>query len=200
MFHPGDLTTGPGSVARVIEVRRAGQRFHSAQPGIESWHSFSAGSHYDADNVVFGPLVGVDEHHLAGGAGFDWHDHRGVAIVSYVKDGVLRHEDAAGVREVGTGQTLVQSTKPAIRHTERNRSATEPLVLVQLTVLAGRRAQFDVCATPCLIVEPRGYAFVVAGRAEAAGTRLTPGDEIRVAGEELELTGSATVLRWQFRD
>ena len=44
----------------MIELRRAGQRFHTSQPGIETWHSFSAGAHYDPDNVAFGPLVGVD--------------------------------------------------------------------------------------------------------------------------------------------
>jgi hypothetical protein len=182
----------------VIGVRRAGQRFHTVQPGIETWHSFSAGAHYDSDNVAFGPLVGVDEHHLAGGAGFDWHDHPGVVIVSYVLSGLLRHEDSAGVREIGAGATLVQSAEAGIRHAERNASTTEPLRLVQLTVLADRGGRFDRCVTPCRIVEPGGYAFVAAGFAEAAGTRLDVGDEVRVAGEELELTGVATVLRWQF--
>ena len=182
----------------MIELRRAGQRFHTSQPGIETWHSFSAGAHYDPDNVAFGPLVGVDEHHLAGGAAFDWHDHRGVVIVSYVLAGVLRHEDAGGVRDVRAGQTLVQS-EPGIRHAERNASTTEPLRFVQLTALAERGARFDVCATPCRIAEPGGYVFVAAGHAEAAGTRLAPGDEIRAA-EQLELTGEATVLLWQFAE
>ena len=182
----------------MIELRRAGQRFHTSQPGIETWHSFSAGAHYDPDNVAFGPLVGVDEHHLAGGADFDWHDHRGVVIVSYVLAGVLRHEDAGGVRDVAAGQTLVQS-EPGIRHAERNASTTELLRFVQLTALAERGARFDVCATPCRIAEPGGYVFVAAGHAEAAGTRLAPGDEIRAA-EQLELTGEATVLLWQFAE
>jgi quercetin 2,3-dioxygenase len=182
----------------VIEPRRAGQRFRTSQPGVEIWHSFSAGAHYDPDNVAFGPLVGVDEHHLAGGAGFDWHDHRGVVIVSYVLTGVLRHEDSAGVREIGAGGTLVQSADEVIRHAEGNASATEPLRFVQLTVLAGRGARFDVCVTPCRIAQPGGYAYVAAGSTEAAGIRLGPGDEVRVSGEALELTGEAKVLRWRF--
>jgi hypothetical protein len=184
----------------VIEPRRAGQRCRTSQPGVETWHSFSAGAHYDPDNVAFGPLVGVDEHHLTGGAGFDWHDHRGVVIVSYVLSGVLRHEDAAGTREISAGATLVQSADAVIRHAEGNAAMTEPLRFVQLTVLAGRGARFDVCATPCRIAEPGGYAFVAAGSAEAAGTRLAPGDEVRVSGEALELTGEATLLRWQFTE
>jgi quercetin 2,3-dioxygenase len=184
----------------VIEPRRAGQRFHTSQPGIETWHSFSAGAHYDPENVALGPLVGVDEHHLAGGAGFDWHEHRGVVIVSYVLSGVLRHEDSAGVREISAGGTLVQSAEEVIRHAEGNASATEPLRFVQLTVLVGQGARFDVGATPCRIAAPGGYAFVAIGSAEVAGTRLRPGDEVRVSGEALELTGEATVLRWQFAD
>jgi quercetin 2,3-dioxygenase len=189
---------GAGSVARVIEPRRAGQRFRTSQPGVETWHSFSAGSHYDPDNVAFGPLVGVDEHHLTGGAGFDWHDHRGVVIVSYVLSGVLRHQDSAGTREIGASATLVQSADAVIRHAEGNAAMAEPLRFVQLTVLAGCGARFDVCATPCRIAEPGGYAFVAAGSAEAAGIRLAPGDEVRVSGEALELIGEATLLRWQF--
>jgi hypothetical protein len=111
---------------------------------------------------------------------------------------VLRHEDAAGTREISAGATLVQSADAVIRHAEGNAAMTEPLRFVQLTVLAGRGARFDVCATPCRIAEPGGYAFVAAGSAEAAGTRLAPGDEVRVSGEALELTGEATLLRWQF--
>jgi redox-sensitive bicupin YhaK (pirin superfamily) len=111
-------------------------RFRTSQPGIASLHCFSSGPHYDPDNLSFGPILGLDEHLLEPGAGFDWHAHRGVHIVSWVLDGTLRHEDSDGVvRFVERGPLLVQSTGTGIRHTETNPSTTEPLRFVQLTIL-----------------------------------------------------------------
>jgi hypothetical protein len=111
-------------------------RFVSRHGGITSWHSFSAGAHYDPDNVAFGPIIGLDEHEVAPGAGFDWHGHRGVHIVSRVLEGALRHEDSSGaVRLLGAGEFLVQSTGDGVRHLETNASDTEPLRFLQLTVL-----------------------------------------------------------------
>ena len=119
-------------------IRRADDRFRSTHDGVETWHSFSAGAHYDPDNVAHGMLVGVDEHVVAPGAGFDWHGHRGVAIVSWVVSGRLRHEDDAGrVRRVGPGEVLVQRTGTGIRHCEVNASAREPLRMVQMTLVDG---------------------------------------------------------------
>ena len=75
-------------------IVRAADRFHVAHDGIETWHCFSAGAHYDPDNVAYGPMIGCDEHLVGPGAGFDWHPHRGVEIVSWVLSGVLRHQGA----------------------------------------------------------------------------------------------------------
>lgn len=117
-------------------VYRAGDRFVTEHDGITSYHCFSAGPHYDPDRVAFGPLVGVDEHHVAPGAGFDWHAHRGVTIVSWVLDGSLRHEDAAGPRLVTPGELFVQHAGDGLRHREWNASDSVALRFVQTTVLA----------------------------------------------------------------
>jgi redox-sensitive bicupin YhaK (pirin superfamily) len=112
-------------------------RGRSSAPGIESWHSFSAGPFYDPARMSFGPVIGVDEHHVAPGAGFDWHAHRGVHIASWVLSGALRHEDATGTtRLVRPGPLFVQSTGAGIRHREWNASETEELRFVQITILA----------------------------------------------------------------
>ncbi|HVU92949.1 MAG TPA: pirin family protein [Jatrophihabitans sp.] len=112
------------------------ERGRSSGPGIESWHSFSSGPYYDPSRISFGPVIGVDEHLVAPGAGFDWHAHRGVHIASWVLSGALRHEDSAGaVRVVRPGELFVQSTGTGMRHREWNASADEPLRFVQITVL-----------------------------------------------------------------
>jgi quercetin 2,3-dioxygenase len=119
----------------VIEFGEA--RGRSSQPGVESWHCFSSGPYYDPHRISFGPIIGVDEHRVAAGAGFDWHAHAGVHIVTWVLEGVLRHEDSEGVvQHVPPGELFVQSTGPGVRHTETNASSSEPLRFVQVTLLA----------------------------------------------------------------
>jgi uncharacterized RmlC-like cupin family protein len=181
----------------VIELRRAGLRFHTRQSGIETWHSFSAGAHYDSDNVGVGPLIGVDEHRLDPGAGFGWHRHRGVRIVSYVLSGTLRHEDSAGRCEIGPGQVLCQMADAGIEHAEGNASSTEELCFVQMTVLATGTADFDVVAAPGRLESPGGYAFVADGTVRIGAVMLQPGDAAVVRDESVELYGVGTALVWR---
>jgi redox-sensitive bicupin YhaK (pirin superfamily) len=115
------------------EVRRAAQRFHTVGDGVETWHSFSYGAHYDPEQIGFGPVMAVNAEHVAPGAGYDVHDHADVEIVTWVLEGVLRHEDStgqAGDVRPGTAQRLSAGT--GVRHAERNGSSTEPLVFVQM--------------------------------------------------------------------
>jgi hypothetical protein len=114
-------------------IVRAVDRFRTSQPGIDSWHVLSAGPHYDPARVRFGPLIGLDEHHLAPGAGFAEHAHRGVTIVSWVCSGVLEHRGAS-TELVRPGEVLVQRAGSGVRHEERNPSTDEPLRLIQATL------------------------------------------------------------------
>jgi len=112
------------------------ERGRSSQPGIESWHCFSSGPYYDPARIAWGPVIGLDEHLVAPGAGFDWHAHRGVYIASWVLNGALWHEDSGGGSSLVTpGELFVQSTGSGIRHREWNAS-DEPLRFVQITIMA----------------------------------------------------------------
>jgi hypothetical protein len=173
-------------------IVRAAQRFRTSQPGIESWHVLSSGSHYDASRLRAGPLIGVDEHVLAPGAGFAEHAHRGVDIVSWVVSGALAHCGPAGAPSlvVEPGQVLVQRTGTGIRHAEANASTSEPLRLVQLTLLpeaasADREPSTDLATVPVDVGEatlsssPAGasWVYVLTGswRTVSYG-ELAPGD------------------------
>ena len=117
-------------------IVRPDERGTSTQPGIVSRHCFSSGPYYDPSRMSWGPVVGVDDHVVSPGCGFDWHAHRGVHIASWVLSGALRHEDSNGsVRVVTPGALLVQSTGDGIRHTETNASDDHPLRFLQITVL-----------------------------------------------------------------
>ena len=159
-------------------------RFESTQPGIHTWHSFSAGAHYDPDNIAFGPIVGLDEHTVDPGAGFDWHGHRGVHIVSYILQGMLRHQDSDGAeRFVGPGVLLVQSTGDGIRHRETNACDTEPLRFVQITILGDGPRGIELVAPPAVVAgvhvdagpagTPDGARTLVRGLPDGAALVLT---------------------------
>jgi mannose-6-phosphate isomerase-like protein (cupin superfamily) len=194
----------------MMSIRRAVDRYRGEQPGVTSWHSFSAGAHYDADNISFGPIVGVDEHLVAPGAGFDWHAHRGVHIVSWVLEGTLRHEDSTGeVRVVEPGMLLVQATGAGIRHTETNGSDTEPLRFVQTTIVGASPASVSLVRPPVhlggvTIDLVRGslsiggstdaHVLVLAGRHTIGRDPIDLGDSVRVDDGDLEMIDGAGEL------
>lgn len=73
----------------MTDVRRATERYPGGDPGagIESWHAFSFGPHYDPDNLRFGALIACNEERLVPGAGFDEHPHSHTEIVTWVVEG-----------------------------------------------------------------------------------------------------------------
>ena len=170
-------------------------RGRSGQPGIVSRHCFSAGPYYDPARISFGPIVGVDEHLVAPGAGFDWHAHRGVHIGSWVLAGTLRHEDSSGeVRFVPPGVLFVQSTGPGVlRHTETNASDAEPLRFVQVTILAAGEPGVWLAKPPAVIAGVRvdvRRSFPARGPALALVLR----GEFSAASGEPVRTGACVVL------
>jgi hypothetical protein len=175
----------------VTRIVRAGDRFRSEHGGITSWHCFSAGAHYDPENTNFGAVIAVDEHLVAPGSGFDTHAHAGgVRILSWVLEGLLRHEDdGGGLVLASPGQLLVQDTGDGLRHRETNASMQQPLRFVQTTLLADSprslRAAlppaegFDVVRGPSVLAAG-SHAFVARGAFVVDGVQVAVGDSVRV--------------------
>jgi hypothetical protein len=159
----------------LIEVRRAGERFHTATPGIESWHSFSFGAHYDPTNVSHGALVAHNDETLAPGAGFDPHPHRDVEIVTYVVSGSLVYSDNSGrIAVARPGLVQLASAGRGIVHSERNASATEPVRFIQMWIAPTVRG-----------VEPSYHLVSIDApvrlntvNAQVSLSRLAPGDSL----------------------
>jgi hypothetical protein len=194
-----------------MDVRRAADRYLVEQPGITTWHCFSAGAYYDPDNVAFGRLVGCDEHLLAPGAGFDDHAHAGTELISWVLDGTLAHSDSAARRHlIQPGSVQYQATGGGIRHGEYNASALEPLHFVQLALLTdGEQAAYRIGDPPvqlgggsfdvlrrCRSTYVNGalvHLFVGRGNFHAGGVDLAAGDSVRAVGQ-LEIDGDGELL------
>lgn len=156
--------------------------FVTEQPGIVTRHVFSAGSHYDPENLSAGPVIGCDEHVVAPGAGFDWHAHRGVVIVSWVLAGELRHEDADGrVLVVEPGTVLVQATGSGVRHRETNASERE-LHFVQTTVLFDADPAVFTSESPVDLGGGISFAVTSSVPSSAEGLAVEVGATVLVVG------------------
>jgi redox-sensitive bicupin YhaK (pirin superfamily) len=118
-----------------VLVVPARSRFHTQIDWLDSWHSFSFGSHYDPSNVGHGLLIVSNDDVVAPGGGFGTHPHRDMEIVTWVLRGELEHKDSAGNHGVlypGLAQRM--SAGSGIRHSEMNHSSTADVRLVQMWV------------------------------------------------------------------
>ncbi|WP_456697043.1 pirin family protein [Aeromicrobium sp. P5_D10] len=186
------------------ELSRAADRFHTVGEGVETWHSFSYGAHYDPDRIGFGPIMAINTEHVAPGGGYDLHDHADVEIVTWVLTGALRHEDSTGqTGEIHPGTAQRLSAGTGVQHSERNASETEPLVFVQMMLRsdhdgAPEYRQVDVDPVPSKLVRTvpvHAPAELFALRLDADQNITVPvaprsllivtTGEVRVAGELL---------------
>jgi redox-sensitive bicupin YhaK (pirin superfamily) len=119
-----------------IDVRKAGDRFHTEIDWLESWHSFSFSNHYDPANTHHGLLLVNNDDIIRAGRGFGTHSHRDMEIVTWVLDGELEHRDSTGtVGVIYPGLAQRMSAGSGIQHSETNASATADVHLVQMWVL-----------------------------------------------------------------
>jgi len=132
----------PRVTAPHIELRRAQDRFLTKTDGIETYHSFSFGEHYDPTNVSFGRLMVNNDDLLRVGAGYPDHPHRDAEVVTWVLSGSLVHEDSrgnSGLIYPGLAQRM--SAGSGIVHAERNDAyridptrPAEPVRFIQMWV------------------------------------------------------------------
>ncbi|MFD7766954.1 pirin family protein [Streptomyces sp. NPDC059787] len=194
-----------------MDVRRAHERYQGGDPaaGVETWHAFSFGPHYDPDNLRFGAVIACNEEHLAPGAGFDEHPHSHTEIVTWVVEGELTHRDSTGEETViRPGDVQRLSAASGVRHVERN-AGDRPLTFLQMwlaPVEPGGDPFYEVVrgiadSTPYALPEAGAmlhvrrltagertavpdaasvYVHVVHGDIRLDGEELGPGDEARL--------------------
>ncbi|MER5912176.1 pirin family protein [Streptomyces sp. NPDC001982] len=204
-----------------MDVRRAAERYPGGEPegGIESWHAFSFGPHYDPGNLRFGAVIACNEERLAPGAGFDEHPHSHTEIVTWVVEGELTHRDSTGHETlVRPGDVQRLSSAGGVRHVERN-DGDVPLTFVQMWLAPlepGGTPSYEIVhgiadSTPYAVPEAGAmlhvrrlvpgertavpdaayvYVHVVRGEVRLGGEKLAPGDAARITeARELEAVG-----------
>jgi redox-sensitive bicupin YhaK (pirin superfamily) len=126
--------------AGVFAIQRSGERFHADQGWLSTYFSFSFAEYYDPKNLNWGALRVLNDDTIAPGQGFPPHPHKDMEIITYVLSGQLEHKDSMGNHGVvGPGGVQYMSAGTGVRHSEYNASEEQPLHLVQMWLLPGRK-------------------------------------------------------------
>ncbi|MBI5163972.1 MAG: pirin family protein [Magnetospirillum sp.] len=106
----------------MLDLRPFDRLGRFANDWLDAHYHFSFSDYHDPERMGLGALRVWNDDAIAPGTGFPLHGHRDMEIVTYVREGVLTHEDSLGNRgEIEAGQVQVMSAGTGIRHSEANR-------------------------------------------------------------------------------
>ncbi|MFM7469524.1 MAG: pirin family protein [Vampirovibrionales bacterium] len=113
---------------------------------LESKHTFSFGDYIDPQWHHVSGLRVINEDTVAPAQGFGWHGHQHMEIITYVRQGMLQHEDSLGNKGIlQAGDWQYMHVGSGIQHKEWNPSTTTPSYFMQLWL---KPYQKDAHATP----------------------------------------------------
>lgn len=124
-----------------IEIRPSQDRGKANFGWLQSQHSFSFGSYYDAKHMGFSALRVINDDYVAAGKGFETHGHSDMEIISYVLDGEIAHKDSQGnITQLPPGEFQLMSAGSGIQHSEFN-PLNKPLHFLQIWIQPNVRGQ-----------------------------------------------------------
>jgi quercetin 2,3-dioxygenase len=88
---------------------------------LKARHHFAVASQENPAHARLGNLVVWNDDEIASHSGFPMHAHRDMEIVTYVREGVLRHDDSSGGGgELRAGEVQSITAGRGMRHSEYN--------------------------------------------------------------------------------
>jgi redox-sensitive bicupin YhaK (pirin superfamily) len=116
----------------MLQLRSKETLDHGDRGWLKARHHFIVSADGNPANGPLGSLVVWNDDEIAPGTGFGRHSHADMEIVTYVRQGVVTHEDNAGnVGRTVAGNVQVTSAGTGISHSEHNRDE-DPLRLFQI--------------------------------------------------------------------
>ena len=104
------------------------------------WH-FSFDTYRDPDYTSFGTMRVFNDDRLIPGAIWPMHPHRDIEGLTYVVEGMFRHQDdvggAPGLLPAGSVQRMTLGS--GALHSEQNASQTEPMRFIQIWIMPAER-------------------------------------------------------------
>jgi redox-sensitive bicupin YhaK (pirin superfamily) len=92
---------------------------------LKAKHHFAIGIYGNPRHRPVGNLFVLNDDEIAGRSGFPLHSHANVEIVTYVREGVVTHEDSLGNKgHIRAGDVQVMSAGTGVSHAEYNESDT----------------------------------------------------------------------------
>lgn len=106
---------------------------------LHARYHFSFSEYYDENRMGFGNLRVINDDTVQAAKGFPTHGHRDMEIITYVREGEIRHKDSLG-NEGATraGDVQVMSAGTGILHSEFS-SPTETTLLYQIWILPNKK-------------------------------------------------------------
>lgn len=102
---------------------------------LKAKHHFAVDISGNPAHRPLGSLVVWNDDEIAPKSGFPLHGHRNIEIITYVRQGVVAHEDDLGSRgRLEAGDVQVMSAGTGIRHTEYN-PGDVPLKIFQIWIV-----------------------------------------------------------------
>ena len=156
----------------MITLRKASERGHANHGWLESWHSFSFADYHDPAHTRFASLRVINDDIIQPGKGFGMHPHRDMEILTYVLDGVLRHQDSMGNgEEIRGGEVQLMSAGRGILHSEFNASTAQPVHLLQIWLIPNQQGLTPAYQQKVFAVESkRGRWCLLASPDQADGS------------------------------
>jgi redox-sensitive bicupin YhaK (pirin superfamily) len=104
------------------------------------WH-FSFDSYHDPEYMSFGTLRVFNDDRLIPGAIWPLHPHRDIEGLTYVVEGLCRHEDDHGgpPGPLPAGSVQRMTLGSGAWHSEQNASETEPMRFIQMWIMPNER-------------------------------------------------------------
>lgn len=88
---------------------------------LKARHHFAIGGHGNPIHKPLGNLIVWNDDEIASGKGFPMHGHRDIEIITYVRQGIVTHQDNIGNEgQTKAGDVQVMSAGTGIMHSELN--------------------------------------------------------------------------------
>jgi redox-sensitive bicupin YhaK (pirin superfamily) len=124
----------------MLMLRKSEHRGPTDLGWLNSRHTFSFGGYHDPKHMGISVLRVINDDVVAPGAGFAPHSHRDMEIISYVKQGVIEHQDSIGnVQTLPAGEFQLMSAGTGVTHSEYNASQSDSLKFLQIWIEPNRR-------------------------------------------------------------